>query len=46
MMAASLKDADALVDLLLSKGADVNMKSMHRSLDTLIDDIFLIALLP
>ena len=27
MMAASLKDADAIVDLLLRKGADVNIKS-------------------
>ncbi len=27
MIAASVKDADAIVDLLLSKGADVNQKS-------------------
>ena len=27
MMAASIKDGDALVDLLLSKGADVNITS-------------------
>ena len=27
MMAASLKDGDAIVDMLLSKGADVNTKS-------------------
>ena len=29
MMAASLKDGDALVNLLLSKGADVNAKSRN-----------------
>ena len=28
MMAASLKDGEDLVDLLLAKGADVNMLSM------------------
>ena len=31
MMAASLKDADEVVDLLLSRDADVNMKSTHIS---------------
>lgn len=30
MMAASLKDADELVDLLLARDADVNMKSTFR----------------
>ena len=30
MMAASRKDGDAIVDLLLSKGADVNMKSKYK----------------
>jgi hypothetical protein len=29
MMAASRKDGDDLVDLLLSRGADVNMTSMY-----------------
>ena len=28
MMAASLKDGDDIVDLLLARGADVNAKSM------------------
>lgn len=32
MMAASLKDADELVDLLLARDADVNMKSVFISL--------------
>ena len=32
MMAVSVKDGDAVVDLLLSKGADVNITSMETSL--------------
>lgn len=32
MMAASLKDSDELVDLLISRGADVNIKSMQARL--------------
>ncbi len=33
MIASSLKEGDELVDLLLKKGADVNMKSEeHRTL--------------
>jgi hypothetical protein len=31
MIAVSLKDSDELVDLLLRKGADVNMKSLLSS---------------
>ncbi|KAK7707245.1 putative ankyrin-repeat protein [Botryosphaeria dothidea] len=34
MMAASLKDADELVDLLLARDADVNMKTSKNNLDT------------
>ena len=30
MMAASVKDGEAIVDLLLSKGADVNLTSEWR----------------
>lgn len=31
MMASSVKDGDAIVDLLLAKGADVNLQSMVTS---------------
>lgn len=39
MMAASLKEGDALVDLLLAKGADVNEKSNNDHLDVSVERV-------
>jgi hypothetical protein len=38
MMATSRKDGDELVDLLLSRGADVNMTSKCTHIHSSVDD--------